>query len=68
MSATTEKTVWKEARRLFNEDRQAGLRHLQPDDSIPEWNALPAHHQAVYVRYAARGLGYELPEELEAML
>lgn len=62
-----ENEVLAEARRLFAEDAESGKRHLQPGDTLPEWDAIPAHHQATYVKIAARGLGAVLPPELEAL-
>ena len=66
VKSITENDVMAEARFLYTQDRDAGMRLLEPGETLPWWDDLPAHSQALYVRIAARGMGFPLPPELEA--
>jgi hypothetical protein len=54
-----------EAKRLFNADAEAARPYLDPGETIPSWDAIAPHQQATYIRFAAKGMGYPVPAELE---
>lgn len=66
MNTQIDQEVEQEARRMFEADRQAGEPYLENGESIPEWDGIPEMTRHTYRRFAAKGMGRPMPQELEA--